>query len=106
MRCLGWVLVSALGCIVGACSAPASGSGSAAVEIAVPPPMPRHERVLDRHGYVWEPGYYRWDASDRRHVWVDGHFTPARPGQHWVPAMWRKESNGLWRFEQGHWRPG
>lgn len=105
-RHLAWVLTVGLGCIEVACSSPASGSRDATVEISVPPPSPRPERVLDRPGYIWEAGYYRWDATDRRHVWVDGHFAPARPGRHWVPALWRKESNGLWRFEQGHWRPG
>lgn len=101
-----WLFPLGLGCAVAACSSPASGPAAANVETTVPPPTPRHEQAHDRPGYVWEAGYYRWDAADRRHVWVDGQFAPARAGQHWVPARWRKEPNGLWRFEQGRWRPG
>ncbi|MBS0463716.1 MAG: YXWGXW repeat-containing protein [Proteobacteria bacterium] len=103
---LFWPLLVGLASGLAACSSPASATHDVVVETGVPPPTPRPEHVRERAGYVWEPGYYRWDTHDRRHVWVGGHFVPARPGREWVPALWRKEGNGLWRFQQGHWRPG
>ena len=39
------------------------------VMIGTPPPAPVYEVVpAPRHGYVWAPGYYRWEGN--RHVWT------------------------------------
>jgi hypothetical protein len=62
--------------------------------IAAPPPRP---------GFVWAPGYYRWDGH--RHIWVDGHFIRERRGSHWVPEHW-DERHGRYHFEPGHWERG
>jgi len=61
------------------------------IRIGTSPPRP---------GFVWAPGYYRWDGH--RHVWVDGHFMRERRGSHWVPEHW-DERHGRYHFEPGHW---
>jgi hypothetical protein len=66
-----------------------------AVEV-VPAPSPAHR------GWVWIPGYYRWDG--RRYVWVGGRYVrPPRPGAVWVAGVWRPERGGqVWHA--GYWR--
>jgi hypothetical protein len=75
--------------------------GHAFVDIDVRPPPPRV--VVEpraRRGYVWAPGYWRWDG--RRHVWADGRWLRERRGYRWQPAHW-EERRGHWHFEDGHW---
>ncbi len=75
--------------------------GRAFVDVDVRPPAPRVVLVPTvRPGYVWAPGYWRWDG--RRHVWVDGRYLRERRGYHWEPAHW-DERNGRYHFEEGHW---
>ena len=86
------------GCVV---SAPPRGRAVAIVDIGVRPPPPRVVVVPEpRRGYVWAPGYWRWDG--RAHVWVDGQWLRERHGWYWEPAHW-EERRGLWHFEPGHW---
>ena len=99
------VLASALiACTLAGCvtSAPAPRRHAvAAVDIDVRPPPERIVVVpAARAGYVWAPGYWRWDG--RRHVWVDGRWMRERRDAHWVPAHW-EERHGRWHFEDGHW---
>ncbi len=71
------------------------------VEVVVRPPPPRVVTVpQSRAGYVWAPGYWRWNG--REHVWVDGQWIRERRGERWVPARW-EERGDHWRFEEGHW---
>src|ERR1700743_98151 len=73
---------------------------SAVVDIEVAPPAPRVvEAPPPRPGFVYAPGYWRWDGH--RHVWVDGHFIRERHGSHWVPEHW-DERHGRYHFEPGH----
>lgn len=73
----------------------------AASDIDVAPPPPRVIKMPPpRPGFVWAPGYYRWDGH--RHVWVDGHFMRERRGSHWVAERWN-ERHGRYRFVPGHW---
>jgi hypothetical protein len=71
------------------------------IDTQIAPPQPR---VIvappPRAGFVWAPGYYRWDGH--RHVWVDGHFIRERRGWHWVPEHW-DEHHGRYHFEPGRW---
>jgi hypothetical protein len=77
---------------------------AAVVDIQVAPPAPRVVEVPPpRAGYVWAPGYYRWDG--RQHVWVDGRWMAERRGFHWVPEHW-DERRGRYHFEPGHWARG
>jgi len=83
-------------------AAPASAIGID-IQIAPPPPPPNVIIPPPRMGFVWAPGYWRWNG--RRHVWVAGHWLRARPGWHWVPEHW-VEHRGHYRFVRGHWARG
>jgi hypothetical protein len=79
-----------------------SQAASVAVEINAAPPPPRVVVApRPRGGYVWVPGYWRWNGH--RHIWVKGHWVRERRGWHWVPAHW-VEVGPRWRFVPGHWK--
>ncbi len=85
-----------------ACAVAPTRRPAAIVDIGVRPPPPRVVVVpRPRAGYVWAPGYWRWDG--RRHVWVGGHWLRERRGYHWLPDHWEERGNGRWHFEAGHW---
>lgn len=89
-----FLLLGTAGCVV---TAPRG----AAVGIAVRPPAPRVVVVpAPRRGFVWAPGYWRWNGH--RHVWVDGRWMRARRGWVWAPARWQ-ERHGRWVFVAGAW---
>jgi len=77
---------------------------SAQVVVRVAPPAPIHERMVPSpgRGYVWTPGYHRWDG--RAYVWAPGAWVrPPRPHAHWVKAHWTHRGGG-WVFVEGYWR--
>ncbi len=79
-------------------------SGAAEVIVRVAPPRPVVERRLPRPGagYVWTPGYHRWDG--RAYVWAPGAWVlPPHSHAHWVAAHWSRHGGG-WFFVEGHWR--
>jgi hypothetical protein len=106
MRVSSLVLSAVVACTtLSACvvEAPSRRHAVAAVGVDIdvrPPP----ERVVvvpaPRRGYVWAPGYWRWNGRD--HVWVEGRWVRERRGYHWVPAHWEGRG-GRWHFEDGHW---
>jgi hypothetical protein len=70
-------------------------------DVAVAPPAPRVVITPSvRAGYVWAPGYWRWNGH--HHVWVDGRYMRERRGYHWHAAHWEARG-GRYHFEQGHW---
>ena len=74
----------------------------AVVYVQAPPPAPQVEVVPPpRAGWVWAPGYWRWNGY--RHVWVRGHWVREMRGRHWVPDHWAQAPNGRWYFVGGHW---
>ncbi len=74
------------------------------IDVEIAPPAPRVVEVPPpRAGFVWAPGYYRWDGH--QHVWVDGRWIRERRGSHWVPEHW-VAFRGRWHFEPGHWERG
>jgi hypothetical protein len=80
---------------------PAAAQASLNVSIGVPPPAPIYEAVpVARPGYVWAPGFWRWEGT--RHVWAPGHWMGERRGYHWVPDRWDHHGNG-YHHEEGHW---
>ncbi len=80
---------------------PAIAQVSLSIDINTPPPPPRVEVVpAQRPGYVWAPGYWRWEGN--RHVWAEGHWMEARRGYHYVPEHW-EQRNGRHHFEPGRW---
>jgi hypothetical protein len=68
--------------------------------IDVAPPPVKVEVIQQRPGFIWAPGYWRWDGHT--HVWVGGHLEKDRPGHHWIKAEWVEE-HGRHRFVEGHW---
>lgn len=63
------------------------------IETRVPPPGP---------GYVWTPGYHRWEGN--AYVWVPGGWVrPPHPHDHWVAHRWVHRKGG-WVMVEGHWR--
>ncbi len=81
--------------------AAAQASMNLGISIGTPPPAPVYEAVpAPRPGYIWAPGFWRWEHE--RHVWVPGRWMEARRGYHWVPDRWDHDHDG-WRQREGHW---
>ena len=81
------------------------GAASAQFVVRIGPPPPRPVEVVPaapHPGWVWVPGYHRWDGHG--YVWVHGHYAnPPRPGAVWVAGEWRAENGGhVWH--EGYWR--
>ena len=75
---------------------------SVSISIGTPPPAPIYEAVpAPRVGYVWAPGFWRWEHE--RHVWAPGHWIAGRRGHRWVADRWVEGPHGGWRHEPGHW---
>jgi hypothetical protein len=72
------------------------------VRIGPPPPHPVEVVPAPRMGFVWIPGFHRWNGH--HYVWVRGHWAhPPHPGAVWVPGEWREEQGGhVWH--EGYWR--
>ena len=73
------------------------------VRIGPPPPRPVEVIPVNPHpGWVWQPGFHRWDGF--RSVWVPGHWAePPYGGARWVPGHWRPTPHG-YVWVEGHWR--
>jgi hypothetical protein len=71
------------------------------IDIDVAPPAPRVEVVpAPRAGFVWAPGYWRWNGH--AHAWHNGYWIKERRGYHWVPDAW--VGNGPhYHYARGHW---
>ncbi len=77
---------------------------SADVVIRVGPPAPvvEHRGPPPGAGYVWTPGYHRWDGA--HYVWAPGAWVqPPRPHAHWVRHHYVRRDGG-WVLVEGHWR--
>ena len=99
MRSKKWTAL-VLGALIGVNAAAAS----AQVVVQVRPPRAVVERRSSPpgRGYVWVPGYQRWDG--RAYGWVPGRWEiPPRPRAHWVGPKWERQRNG-WVFREGRWR--
>ncbi len=66
-----------------------------------PPPLRYESLPAARPGYVWAPGYWRWNGH--RHLWRSGHWERLHRGAQYYAPAWREE-RGSWRFEPGGWR--
>ena len=74
------------------------------VVVTQAPPAPQAENVPERPSdrHVWIAGYWAW--RDDRYEWISGHWTiPPKEGSTWVPPRWEQESDGRYRFYDGHW---
>jgi hypothetical protein len=76
---------------------------SAQISVRIGPPARRFERVPPaRRGFVWIPGYNRWDG--RAYVWVPGEYRrPPNPRARWYAGEWRHERGG-YVWHEGRWR--
>lgn len=72
------------------------------IDVDIAPPAAVYEDATPRAGFVFTPGYWRWDEARHNHTWVKGEYVPARSGEHWVGHEWRNE-NGHYHFNEGHW---
>ena len=81
-----------------------AGMAQAQIVVRIGPPPPRVVEVVPagRPGYVWGPGYHRWDGHG--YVWVHGMYRrPPHAGAVWVAGDWREERGGhVWHA--GYWR--
>lgn len=73
-----------------------------AVGITMPPPAPRIEPIVQRPGFVYATGFWRWDRN--HYAWVPGHYEPLRPGYLWRQPHWSRNPDGTWQFTPGHWQ--
>ncbi len=65
-----------------------------------PPPPPRRVVVVQRPGYIWVDGYYRWNGN--RYVWRDGYYERQRANHVYRPGRWERRGNGhVW--VEGRW---
>jgi hypothetical protein len=92
---LAMILATSLGVSVGTYAA-------VAIDIDVAPPAPRHENAPPRAGYIYTPGYYKWDDSHHQHVWTDGEYQAERHGEHYVAQKWT-EKDGHYHSDDGRW---
>jgi len=95
----GACFAAALACLA-VSATPARACAVVGVSIGVAPPPLRVERFGVRAGYVWAPGYWRWNGA--RHVWVGGTWVVARPGYRYVGAGWVRVGPD-WRFHRARW---
>ena len=97
-------LLGVLGAMASAGYAPpVAAQVSVGVGIRVGPPPPRLERLPPpRPGFIWAPGYWRWDPHVRRDVWVGGYWVRARHGYRYRPAYWVRGRHN-WHFHPGYW---
>jgi hypothetical protein len=97
-------LVAGIGLALASVSYTPPASAQVVVDVVgVAPPPPRFERVPPpRRGWVWAPGYWRWDGYYRRHVWVGGYWMRERVGYRWYPGAWQ-QAGPSWRWRAGYW---
>ena len=72
------------------------------VRIGPPPIVVERPTLAPRMGYVWQPGYHRWDG--RAYVWNGGTWaSPPYRHARWIPGHWAESRRGFYWVE-GHWR--
>ncbi len=83
-------------------SASLAAQAQVAVRIAPPPPRAGEPMPHSPHrGWVWQPGFYRWDG--RNYVWYPGRWArPPYGGAIWVPGQWRRGPRG-YVWVDGRW---
>jgi hypothetical protein len=72
------------------------------VRIAPPRAVLEHRGAAPGRGYVWVPGWHRWEGN--HYVWERGRWEmPPRPHAVWVAPKWNHR-HGEYFFVEGHWR--
>ncbi|MGO4377594.1 YXWGXW repeat-containing protein [Pseudoduganella sp. RAF53_2] len=88
---------------LGSAALPLAASADVLVVRTAPPPMRDEVVPAAREGYVWTPGYWRYNGH--RYVWTHGKYVRERHGYYWREPAW-KENNGRWEFTRGNWARG
>lgn len=85
-----------------AACATAAPHGRVYLRVGPPAPIVDTRLISPGPGYVWVPGFYRWDRAS--YVWVPGTWQrPPRARARWVPARWVHDRRG-WYVVEGRWR--
>jgi len=82
----------------------ASMAAGAQVVIRIGPPQHAPEVIVasPHEGWVYQPGYQRYDGD--HYVWVGGTWVePPHSNAHWVAGHWSSH-DGVWVWTEGHWR--
>jgi len=89
--------------LFGLLSGPAAQASTRVYVNIGPPAVVVQARPVRPHpGWVWRPGYHRWD--DNRYHWVAGSWVrPPHRGAVWVPGRWHHARAG-WYWTGGYWR--
>jgi hypothetical protein len=76
-----------------------------AVSIA-PPELPVYDQPFcPGDDYIWNPGYWDWDADESDYFWVPGTWVLApEPGFFWTPGYWEWRDTGYF-WTAGYWGP-
>lgn len=81
---------------------PAASFAQVVVRIGPPPPVYERRGPPPGEGYVWQPGYHRYDGD--HYVWTPGHYEqPPHHGQRWVAHHW-VHRHGQYVLIEGHWQ--
>jgi hypothetical protein len=81
----------------------AASSGRLYVRVGPPRAFVEARVASPGPGYVWVPGYHRWDGA--AYLWVPGAWArPPRPRAAWVPGRWAQDRRRGWYFIEGRWR--
>jgi hypothetical protein len=79
-------------------------SGAQIVVHIAPPPRPEEAAppIPSEHpGWVWQPGYHRWDND--HYTWVAGAYVqPPYEHAHWIEGHWDRRGED-WIWVPGHW---
>ncbi len=72
------------------------------VRVQPPPPVVERPYQAPGRGFVWIPGYQRWDGH--HYQWSGGRWVhPPRPAAVWEPGRWERSPAG-WLWVPGRWR--
>jgi hypothetical protein len=81
---------------------PAASFAQVVIRIGPPPPVYERRGPPPGDGYVWQPGYHRYEGD--HYVWTPGHYDrPPQRGQHWVAHHW-VHRHGQYVLVEGHWQ--
>jgi WXXGXW repeat (2 copies) len=71
-----------------------------------PPPLPVYvQPPIPAPGYLWTPGYWRWDPLGADYFWVPGTWVaPPAVGLLWTPGYWGWGTGGYF-WHAGYWGP-
>jgi hypothetical protein len=71
-----------------------------------PPELPVYDQpVCPGDGYIWNPGYWGWDADADDYYWIPGTWVLApEAGFLWTPGYWAWGGSGF-VFTDGYWGP-